>query len=121
MFNVFMNCTRPDIACTISKLSRYMSNPNKTHWMAMKRVLGYLKYTQDYALHYNKYPTVLEGYSDANWITRSNEEKSTTDMYLPSVEKRSLGNHPNRHVLLSPQWNLNSLLWIRLVKKLNGS
>ncbi|PHT43509.1 ATP phosphoribosyltransferase 1, chloroplastic [Capsicum baccatum] len=73
-----MNCTRPDIACTISKLSRYTSNPNKTHWMAMKRVLGYLKYTQDYALHYNKYPVVLEGYSDANWITGSNEVKSTS-------------------------------------------
>ena len=50
-----MNYTRPDIACAISKLSRYTSNPNKTHWMTMKRVLGYLKYTQDYALHYNKY------------------------------------------------------------------
>ncbi|KAF3650418.1 putative phosphoserine aminotransferase, chloroplastic-like [Capsicum annuum] len=73
-----MNCTRSDIACTISKLSRYTSNPNKTHWMAMKRVLGYLKYNQNYALHYNKYPTVLEGYSDANWITGSNEVKSTS-------------------------------------------
>ncbi|PHT58631.1 putative disease resistance protein RGA4 [Capsicum baccatum] len=44
--------------------------------MEMKRVLGYLKYTQDYTLHYNKYPAVLEGYSDANWITGSNEVKS---------------------------------------------
>ena len=40
-----MNCTRPDIACTISKLSRYTSNPNKTYWMALKKVLEYLKYT----------------------------------------------------------------------------
>ncbi|PHT54170.1 hypothetical protein CQW23_08632 [Capsicum baccatum] len=46
--------------------------------MTMKRVLGYLKYTQDYALHYNKYSAVLEGYSDANWITGSNEVKSTS-------------------------------------------
>ena len=61
-----MNFTRPDIACAISKLSRYASNPKKTHWTAMKRVLGYLKYTQNYALHYNKYPVVLEGYSDEN-------------------------------------------------------
>ena len=73
-----MNCTRPDIACVISKLSRYTSNPNQTHWMAMKRVLGYLKWTQHYALHYNKYPAVIEGYSDANWITGSNDVKSTS-------------------------------------------
>ncbi|KAF3662699.1 hypothetical protein FXO37_12317 [Capsicum annuum] len=73
-----MNFTQPDIACAISKLSRYTSNPNKTHWIAVKKVLGYLKYTQDYALHYNKYSAVLEGYSDANWITGSNEVKSTS-------------------------------------------
>ncbi|XP_070007609.1 secreted RxLR effector protein 161-like [Nicotiana sylvestris] len=73
-----MNCTRPDIACAISKLSRYTSNPNQAHWIAMKRVLGYLKYTQDYALHYNNHPAVIEGYSDANWITGSTETKSTS-------------------------------------------
>ncbi|PHT39325.1 hypothetical protein CQW23_22898 [Capsicum baccatum] len=44
--------------------------------MTLKRVFGYFKYTQDYALHYNKYPAVLEGYSDANWIIGSNEVKS---------------------------------------------
>ena len=44
----------------------------------MKRVLGYLDDTQNYALHYNKYPAVVEGYSDANWITGSIETKSTS-------------------------------------------
>ena len=44
----------------------------------MKRVLGYLDDTQNYVLHYNKYPAVLEGYSDANWITGSTETKSTS-------------------------------------------
>ncbi|PHU21708.1 hypothetical protein BC332_06815 [Capsicum chinense] len=73
-----MNCTRPDIACVISKLSRYTSNPIKTHLMEMKIVLGYLKYTQNCALHYNKYPAVLERYIDAKWITGSNEVKSTS-------------------------------------------
>ncbi|PHU11800.1 hypothetical protein BC332_18730 [Capsicum chinense] len=46
--------------------------------MTLKRVFGYLKYTQDYALHYNKYPAILEGYSDINLITGSNEVKSTS-------------------------------------------
>ena len=44
----------------------------------MKRVLGYLDDTQNYVLHYNKYPAVFEGYSDANWITRSIETKPTS-------------------------------------------
>ncbi|XP_070014515.1 secreted RxLR effector protein 161-like [Nicotiana sylvestris] len=84
-----MNCTRPDIACAISKLSRYTSNHNHTHWIEMKRVLGYLKYTQDYALHYNNYPAVIEGYSDANWITGSTETKSTSG-YIFTIGGRAV-------------------------------
>ena len=61
-----MNCTRPDIAYSVSKLSRYMSNPGVDHWKANIRVLRYLRYTQNYGLHYTRYLAVLEGYSDAN-------------------------------------------------------
>ena len=61
-----MNYTLPDISCAISKLSWFTSNPNQTHWITMKCVLGYLKYTQHYALHYNKYPARIEGYSNGS-------------------------------------------------------
>jgi hypothetical protein len=73
-----MNCTRPDIAYSVSKLSRYTSNPGKDHWTAIIRVLRYLRYTKDYGLHYTRYPAVLEGYSDANWISDTNDSKSTS-------------------------------------------
>ena len=72
------NCTRPDIACAISKLSRFTVSPNENHWKDMKRLLGYLRHTQDYALHYTEYPAVLEGYCDANWITGTKDTKSTS-------------------------------------------
>ena len=35
-----MNCTRADITCAITKLSRFTSNPNQIHWMEVKCVLG---------------------------------------------------------------------------------
>ena len=73
-----MNATRPDIAYSVSRLSRYTSNPEKDHWEALVRVLRYLKYTITYGLHYTKYPPVLEGYSDANWISDNTETKSTS-------------------------------------------
>ena len=44
----------------------------------MKHALGYLKYTQHHALHYNEYPTLIERYIDENWITGSNKLKSTS-------------------------------------------
>ena len=73
-----MNCTRPDIAYAVSKLSRYTSNPGPNHWKAIVRVLRYLKYTKNYGLHYSKYPTVPEGYCDANWISDTKDSKSTS-------------------------------------------
>ena len=73
-----MNCTRLDIAYAVSKLSRYTSNPGPDHWKAIVRVLRYLKYTQNYGLHYSKYLAVLEGYCDANWISDTKDSKSTS-------------------------------------------
>ena len=61
-----MNCTRPNIAYTVSKLSRYTSKPSDDHWIALLRVLGYVSHTKKYASRYGQYPPVLEGYSDAN-------------------------------------------------------
>ena len=72
------NCTRPDLACTVNKLSRFTSNPSKEHWKALCRVLRYLKFTIDFGLHYTRYPQVLEGYCDANWISDSKDSFSTS-------------------------------------------
>uniref|UniRef100_A0A2N9ELT5 Reverse transcriptase Ty1/copia-type domain-containing protein n=1 Tax=Fagus sylvatica TaxID=28930 RepID=A0A2N9ELT5_FAGSY len=67
-----------NIAYSVSKLSRYTSNPGEDHWKAIVRVLRYLKYTLNYGVHYTRYPAVLEGYSDANWISDTNDTKSTS-------------------------------------------
>ncbi|CAM8903390.1 unnamed protein product [Rhodiola kirilowii] len=66
-----MNCTRPDIAYTVSRLARYMSNPGTEHWNAIVRIMRYLRFTRNYSLHYTRYPKVIEGYTDASWISDS--------------------------------------------------
>jgi hypothetical protein len=71
-----MHCTRLDIAFAVNKLSRYTSNPSAEHWKAIARVLGYLKKTKDLGLYYSGYPAVLEGYSNANWVTSVGDNKS---------------------------------------------
>ena len=73
-----MNCSRPELAYAVSRLSRYTSNPGKSHWMAIIRVLRYLRHTPNYGLYDTRYAAVLEGYSDANWISDSNDTKSTS-------------------------------------------
>jgi len=46
-----INCTRLDIAYSVSKLSRFISNPSMNNWKTIKRVLRYLRYTLNYRLH----------------------------------------------------------------------
>jgi hypothetical protein len=72
------NCTRPDMAHAVNVLSRYTSNPGRDHWKAITRVLNYLNYTSSYGLHYTRYPPVLEGYTDANWISDTKNSKATS-------------------------------------------
>ncbi|GKE52656.1 hypothetical protein Tco_1487812 [Tanacetum coccineum] len=71
------HCTKPDIAYAVCKLSRYTSNPSQDHWKAIGRVFGYLKRTRQLASYYDRFHAVLEGYSDASWITSSSDSKST--------------------------------------------
>jgi len=70
--------TRPDISFAVSKLSRFTSNPGKDHWDALERVLRYLRGTIEYGIHYTGYPSVLEGYSDSNWISDADAIKATS-------------------------------------------
>jgi hypothetical protein len=62
----------------VSKLSRFVSNPGDEHWYALGRVMRYLIGTMDYGIHYSGYPRVLEGYSDANWISDADELNATS-------------------------------------------
>ena len=73
-----MNCTRPDIAYAVSRLSRYTCNPGKDHWKALYRVLRYLRGTSNYCLSFGKYPAVIEGSCDANWISGADKCKCTS-------------------------------------------
>ena len=78
----FMNYTRPNIAYVVSKLSRYTHNLDRYHWDALRHLLRYLKGIINYYLHNNKFPTVLERYCDANWVTDNNEVNSTNGVCI---------------------------------------
>ncbi|GJX03559.1 retrotransposon protein, putative, ty1-copia subclass [Tanacetum coccineum] len=45
-----MVCTRPDIAYAVSVVSRYLANPGKNHWEAVKWILKYLRGTANVGL-----------------------------------------------------------------------
>ena len=52
---------RPDIAQAVGAVSRYMDNPGKLHWEAVKWILRYLRGTTGKALCFKGGDTILTG------------------------------------------------------------
>ncbi|GLJ29753.1 hypothetical protein SUGI_0587340 [Cryptomeria japonica] len=79
-----MVCTRLDIAQAAGVLSRYMSNPGRVHWDAVKRVFRYLKGTSEYSLCYHGNSVAdmasldIHGYVDSDWAGDIDSRRSTS-------------------------------------------
>nr|GEZ06604.1 zinc finger, CCHC-type [Tanacetum cinerariifolium] len=81
-----------------------VSTPLDTSRLAIQRVLNYLKKTMDYRLVYSSYPSVLEGYTDASWISNTEDNSSISGRVF------LLGDAAGKEV----EWLKNLLLEISL-------
>ena len=72
-----MVCTQPDIAHAIGVVSRFMVNPGKDHWEAVKWIFRYLRGSSKLCLAFGDSKLVLEGYVDADWAGDLDGRKST--------------------------------------------
>lgn len=71
--------SRPDISYAVGVVSRFNLNPTKTHWLAVKRILRYLKGTINAKLTYTRNGNCeLIGYCDADWAGDVSDRRSTT-------------------------------------------
>jgi hypothetical protein len=80
-----MVCTRPDLAHAVSTVSKYMAskymaNPGKQHWNAVKWIFRYLKGTTDYGITFVRQKSDLSvvGYVDADYAGDLDDKRSTT-------------------------------------------
>ena len=65
---IYLTTTRPNISFVVGILSRFMQKPCEGHWSVAKRVLKYLKGTQDFGLKYSKVDDFnLIGYFDLDF------------------------------------------------------
>jgi transposase InsO family protein len=75
------NGTRPDIAFAVNKLSRYSSNPDKTHTSALKHLLRYIRGTLNYCLTYTGTADLqppLIAYCDADYANDKDDRLSVS-------------------------------------------
>ena len=75
-----MICTRPYLAYSISLLSKYMSNPGREHWEALKWLLRYVKGTVNEGLvyHFSKQGIELTSFVDFDYAGDKGKRRSTT-------------------------------------------
>jgi len=73
-----MICTRPDIAYAVGVVSRFLTNPGKEHWLAVKWILRYLRGTSKKCLCFGKKKTMLNAYTDADMAGDVDSRKSTS-------------------------------------------
>ncbi|KAL6318356.1 hypothetical protein AAG906_039448 [Vitis piasezkii] len=74
----YVTLTRPDIAFVVNKAYQFMSKPFDVHWLAVKRILRYLKGTLNLGLQFQPTTSMeLQGYSDADWAFCPDDRRST--------------------------------------------
>ena len=73
-----MVCTRPDIAHAVSTVRRFMSNPGRPHWEAMKWILRYLWGSTNMKLCFGDGEAKLIAFSDSDMAGDVDRRKSTS-------------------------------------------
>ena len=71
--------TRPNIALIVSMVPRFSENPRENHMMEIKRIMRYLKGTEEYGLWYKLGGNLdLKVFVDADWVGSIDDGKSTS-------------------------------------------
>ncbi|XP_070020427.1 intracellular protein transport protein USO1-like [Nicotiana sylvestris] len=78
---LYLTAIRPDIVFSIGLCTRFQANPKKSHLIAIKKILRYLKGTTDLCLWYPKGSNFnLLGYADIDYTGFLVDRKSTSGM-----------------------------------------
>ncbi|XP_075091976.1 secreted RxLR effector protein 161-like [Nicotiana tabacum] len=76
---LYLTASRPDIIFSVGLCARLQSNPKESHLKAAKRILRYLKGTQDLVLYYPSGDNFdLIGCADADYVGYLVDRKSTS-------------------------------------------
>ncbi|KAM2234356.1 hypothetical protein EV2_013133 [Malus domestica] len=73
----YLTITRPDLSYAVNQVCQFMQSPKNTHWMAVKRILRYVKSTYNHGLVYTPGTAHLTAYSDADYAGNPDTRHST--------------------------------------------
>ena len=69
------------LSLTVNSVNQFLHAPTANHFLAVKRILHYVKGTLYFGLTFcpSTIPSALVAYSDANWVGCRNTRRSTSD------------------------------------------
>ncbi|XP_050141082.1 uncharacterized mitochondrial protein AtMg00810-like [Malus sylvestris] len=78
----YLTFTRLDIAFAVNQVCQFMHHPLECHYMAVKRILRYLKGTLGYGITFQSGDLDLRAFSDADWVGDPNDRRSTSGFVI---------------------------------------
>ncbi|XP_043714815.1 uncharacterized mitochondrial protein AtMg00810-like [Telopea speciosissima] len=76
----YLTLTCPDLSFCVNKVCQFMQSPTLNHWMAIKRILRYIKGTTHYGIQIKPIEKfeLTAAFTDANWAGCPDDRKSTS-------------------------------------------
>ena len=76
---IYLSITRLHLSYAVGLVSQFMQQPTKPHLDCIRRILRYVKATQNYGLfHRADLDMKLERYTDADWVGSQTDRRSTS-------------------------------------------
>lgn len=117
------NTCRLDIAFAVNVLAPFCQAPKQKHWEAAKRILRYLKGTQDLGIVIKSASSfVLDCFSDADWAGDTSTRKSTsgtliclndTPIIFKSQRQNLIALSTTEAEYVAAGQTIKELLWVR--------
>lgn len=122
--------TRPDISYPLSVLSKYMGCPREAHWVALKRVIRYLRQTPTHGLFYNKLKEPrLMCFTDADHAGDKENRRSISGLVISiaggpicyrAQQQRSVAASTTEAEYVAASLGARDIVWLdRFVRELN--
>lgn len=74
----YCTITRPDIFFAVNKVCQFLHAPTTVHWLAVKRILRYLKGTMTHGLQLTDSHLTLSCFTDVDWVSCPDGRLSTS-------------------------------------------
>jgi hypothetical protein len=111
------------ISFSVSSVSKYLNNPGKQHWLAVKRILRYLKGTMDLGITIKNTGSkniTITAYADSDYATDKDNVKKISTVHVCLADNREIPGKYEGSLSIKRKGisvTLNNVLYIPDLKK----